>query len=96
MISSRVMMRFARSLVLLAACGGTQRSSSYAASCDEVAQHLLELAEHDNHETASTSLASGVRDESSRQCRETPWTEKRRRCLMAATTQEQTLTCPDR
>lgn len=82
--------------VVGAACGGAQRSSAPATSCDQVAQHLVELANQDNAGTASPSLAAGVRGEAARQCRETPWSEQRRQCLLAATTQEQTLACPAR
>ena len=82
-------------LLVASACGGAQHASQVT-SCDAVAQHLVELAEQDNASRASPSLAAGVRSESARQCRETPWTEQRRRCLVAATTQEQTLACPER
>jgi hypothetical protein len=77
-------------------CGASQRPSSRETSCDAVAQHLVDIAEKDNQSSAPASLASGVRSESARQCRETPWTEERRRCLVAATMQEQTLACPER
>lgn len=82
--------------VAAAACGGAQRPSAPATSCDEVALHLVELASQDNASAAPSALAAGVRGESARQCRETPWTEQRRRCLLAARTQEETLACPER
>jgi hypothetical protein len=88
--------RVASLLALVIACGSTQRTSAPTTSCDVVAQHLVELAERDNRDTASSSLESGVRNESTRQCRETPWTEERRRCLVAAATQEDTLACPSK
>lgn len=81
-------------LCFVAACGGAQQTSAPSTSCDDVAGHLVVLAERDNHNLASSALETGVRGESSRQCRETPWTEERRRCLLAAATQEDTLSCP--
>jgi hypothetical protein len=81
------------SLALLA-CGGARLSSTVVTSCDAVAQHLLELAERDNRDAASPSLAAGIRGEVSRQCRETPWSDSRKRCLLEAGTQDRSLACP--
>jgi hypothetical protein len=83
-------------LIGIAACGGSQHPAPSSTPCEQVAEHLLALAEHDNHDVATASLANGVQSEASRQCRDTPWTEARRHCLILASTQEQTLGCPDR
>ena len=81
-------------ILCAAACGASQRPASRETSCDAVAQHLVDLAEKDNQSSAPTSVATGVLGESAKRCRETPWTEERRRCLVTAMTQDQTLTCP--
>lgn len=80
---------------LAVACGGAERPrGDTAAPCDEVAAHLVRLAERDNLAAADPKLAKGMRAELDRQCRDTPWSDERRTCLAAARSQDATLRCP--
>jgi hypothetical protein len=85
-------------VVLLLACGGAQKGAGDAdgSPCVEVAAHMVELANRDNEAEADEDLAVGMRGEFERQCREDSWSPGRRACLTAASTQEQTLQCPER
>jgi hypothetical protein len=78
----------------LGACGGAARPVDRAPACDEVALHMVQLANRDNRGEAGPELASGMRSELDRQCRETPWSSARRRCLRDARSQDATLACP--
>jgi hypothetical protein len=89
-----VHVRLVLAILLHAACGGARPKTTDAApSCEAVAEHLIELAEHDNAAPAGSDLGAGMRGELTRQCREVPWSPARRRCLHAAPVQEATLDC---
>jgi hypothetical protein len=85
-------------LVLLVGCGGAQRppDSGDGPSCADVAAQLLALANRDNDGEAEPELAAGIYGEFERQCLDDRWSARRRTCLMASTTQEDTLRCPER
>lgn len=77
----------------LAACGGTQ-SGAATDPCPEVGAHLVSLAMQDNGTLERSPELDGAEREFVQQCRTTPWSDERTACLLAATDQEQTLTCP--
>jgi hypothetical protein len=83
-------------VLVLAGCGGARPgpAAPAGAPCDEVANHLVALAERDNAAAAGASLAGGIRGETLRQCTSAPWSPARRDCLVAARTQDETLACP--
>ena len=81
-------------LVLVAGCGGAAHRGASAPPCEEVAQHLVRLAERDNAAVADPDLAAGMRAELARQCEENPWSNERRTCLRSSRTQDETLKCP--
>lgn len=88
-------MRVLVAAFLAVACGGAERPHGDSeAPCDRVADHLVRLAERDNLAAADPNLAKGMRAEFDRQCRETPWSDERRKCLTAARSQDATLGCP--
>jgi hypothetical protein len=79
-------------------CGGAKPAGQErdVPSCDEVAEHLMDLAVRGGEVEAGGELAVGVRAEHTRQCQEDNWSPERRRCLMAKATQEAALDCPAR
>ena len=88
-------MRVLVAAFLAVACGGAERPQGDSeAPCDMVAHHLVRLAERDNQADAEPKLAKGMTAEFDRQCRETPWSDERRKCLAAARSQDATLGCP--
>lgn len=83
------------SIVMLFGCGGPRAPApDPAPSCEDVAKHLLELANQDNRGQADPGLAAGIVGEFAQQCTRDGWSPKRRTCLHGARTQEQTLRCP--
>ena len=87
-------MRLLVAAFLAVACGGAERPRDNAPPCERVADHLVRLAERDNQADADPKLAKGMKAEFDRQCRETPWSDERRKCLTAARSQDATLDCP--
>ena len=51
---------------LLAGCGGAAHPGASAPPCEEVAQHLVRIAERDNAAAADPDLAAGMRAEFAR------------------------------
>ena len=80
-------------LALSLSCGGTQAASSDN-MCEDVAAHLVELAMADNGTLERPPEMEGAEREFHQQCQSSPWSAERRSCLLAATDQEQTLSCP--
>lgn len=88
-------MRRQVALFLLASCGGSQTPASTPAdNCTDVAAHLVQLSMADNETTERPPDMDAVEQELIRQCNEKPWSEARRSCLLAASSQDATLQCP--
>jgi hypothetical protein len=83
-------------LASAAACGAQQRPEDRGGpSCTDVGAHLLELASRDNEGEADEETSAGIPAEFERECRQDHWSRERRGCLLAAGTQEETLSCPE-
>lgn len=83
-------------IVLVAACGsGPEAAEPTAAgpTCAEVAGHLVELAVADNQTTGLPDDLDGLEATIAETCTNEGWSAERRRCLLAAPTQDDTLAC---
>lgn len=85
---------FALMFTLTLGCGGPKTARDTGPSCEQVANHLLELANRDNQGSADPALSRGIVGESVRQCSDDGWSVARRTCLLNAPTQDDTLRCP--
>ena len=94
---SRVADRVRLLVIVLVACGGTQKPvPDTAPTCAEAAQHLVSLANWDNQVRAPEDLEAGMRAKFAQDCREQQWSPERRSCIATSLSQEATLECPPR